>query len=202
MRCEHCGNELREGARICFSCGALQDSAGAELPEPASTPAAAQDVLVPDPGSQELSPATTEPVAAPTRQPLRPFWRAYYWANLVLNPVLVLLLFSESIGESMVGILSVWIVISALLSPELRSCCISVGASLGIAIVFLALGLLGLGSIAAIVVALVLISVGGGLIASALLVLSVGGLWVAALVRLIQDRRLRAAAGAHLGQLH
>ena len=61
--------------------------------------------------------------------------RIYYWANIIVNSLLMLLAFVEK--DRAVGWLMDWVAVSAVLNPKTWGYAVTLGASLGLAAVWL-----------------------------------------------------------------
>lgn len=198
MFCSSCGQAIESGSLFCRHCGASVAPAGCEQTTPDDSGSNIADHSTPATANLEgkLPVAEGESPEAPPSDidhPLTQFWRAYYWANLIINPLLVLLVLAAEDVEAILPWSIGWLVVSGIMNPRLRGCAVSLGGALGVAVIAAGCGLLGLGSIAAIVAAIILIGFVGGFIGLAILVFLDVALWIIALMELLKDRRLSAA---------
>lgn len=108
MNCEHCGSELAAGAHFCQVCGA---PVGGDT-SIAKHSSAFQDL----PDEAEL-----RPLGHPGQPfPLSDSQRLYYWTNLVLNPLLLLLLFAPEARDTVACVTAIWAMLSGLINPRIR----------------------------------------------------------------------------------
>jgi len=115
------------------------------------------------------------------------YHKTYYWANLIVNPILLLVALVDQ--ENSIYLLAVWVALSAILNPKIWGLAVSLGAGLGIGSVLLACWLASLGGVVTIVVGAILVGLLVG-IGGVVLVLGLDVvLWVIAFVALKNDRR-------------
>lgn len=108
--------------------------------------------------------------------------KAYHWANLVLNPIiLALILVSTSQTEPLAALGAGWALISAILNPKIRAWVIGSFASIMGATILLSC----VGSIVGIFVLIFVASI--GITVGFFIVLPV--LWILSLKAIIDDRR-------------
>ncbi len=118
----------------------------------------------------------------------------YYWANLIVNPIALIFLFS---GNQILSYFTVgWVIVSGILDPWVRSLIAGFIKWLLAAIVwFLAsfIAFICAGAIVALVVAIILVAVASVIASVAALigvVVALAYLWVNALVAIRQDAQL------------
>ena len=115
------------------------------------------------------------------------YHKIYYWANLIVNPILLLVALVDQ--ENSFIVLAVWVALSAILNPKIWGLAVSLGAGLGIGSVLLACWLASLGGVVTIVVGAIVIGLLVGILGAALVLGLDVALWVIAFVALKNDRR-------------
>ena len=115
------------------------------------------------------------------------YHRIYYWVNLIVNPILLLVALVEQ--ENAFVVLAVWVGLSAILNPKIWGLAVSLGAGIGIGSVFLACWLASLGGIVTIAVGAILIGILVGVLGAVLVLGLDVVLWVIAFVALKNDNR-------------
>jgi len=132
-KCSVCGH-FNTRTTVCSACGHPRQERHQAGPRPGPSPDTTETATLrgppsPSPQSQaflEHIPAEALPITPGGSKypPLTPFWRLYYWANIVLNPLLLLLLFALSKQESaaiqVACITAAWAILSGILNPRLR----------------------------------------------------------------------------------
>ena len=116
------------------------------------------------------------------------FHRVYYWANLIINPLLLLMLLVTQ-GDSGAAALFGWVTLSAILNPKIRRFVAPLGASIGAGIAALGCWMAGLSSLVTIIASIFVIALVAGILGTILVLALDVILWAIAFTALRNDGR-------------